>query len=315
MIAKRFIEIATMPTHEPLRKDLHGQRLPNAACVTTYSQLVSARMTLEDHVGDVIGKARKGLGIELEKVAEAAGLSADCYARFEEEGTLEELPDFDKVGVLLGLVPDKLATIATGWIPRAADLKENKTIRQITTNEEMEVHCYLAWDAETREAALFDTGWSPEPILKEIQEHGLSLKHLFITHTHHDHIAALTPVRKLFPEVELHSSSPNAPEQQRNHPDQFVELGALQINVRETPGHADDGATYVIDNFPRFAPKVAVVGDAIFAGSIGGAPNNYQLAREKVQSEILSLSAETIICPGHGPITTVAEQHVVNPFF
>ena len=71
----------------------------------------------------------------------------------------------------------------------------------------------------------------------------------------------------------------------------------------------------MIDNFPGFAPKVAVVGDAIFAGSMGGAPNHYQLAREKVQSAILSLSAETILCPGHGPITTVAEQHVVNPFF
>ena len=59
----------------------------------------------------------------------------------------------------------------------------------------------------------------------------------------------------------------------------------------------------------------AIVGDAIFAGSMGGAPNHYQLAREKVQSEILSLPAETILCPGHGPITTVAEQLSVNPFF
>jgi hypothetical protein len=48
---------------------------------------------------------------------------------------------------------------------------------------------------------------------------------------------------------------------------------------------------------------------------MGGAPSHYQLAREKVQSEILSLSAETILCPGHGPITTVAEQLTVNPFF
>ena len=179
----------------------------------------------------------------------------------------------------------------------------------------MEVHCYLVWDAATREAALFDTGWSAEPILALLQENELTLKHLFITHTHHDHIAALTPVREQFPDVALHSSSPNAPEAQRNQPGQVVELGGLQITSRETPGHADDGATYVVENFPGFAPKVAMVGDAIFAGSMGGAPSHYQLAREKVQSEIMSLSAETILCPGHGPITTVAEQLVVNPFF
>ena len=272
-------------------------------------------MTLEDHAGDVVGKARKGLGVSPEQVTEAGGFTAESYAKFEQDGTYDELPDLVKIGELLHLNPDKLATIISGWHPRAADLEANKTVRQITTNEGMEVHCYLLWDAATREAALFDTGWSAEPILALLQENELTLKHLFITHTHHDHIAAMTPIRKQFPDLALHSSSPNAPEEQRNQPGQAVELGGLQITSRETPGHADDGVTYVIDNFPGFAPKVAMVGDAIFAGSMGGAPSHYQLAREKVQSEILSLSAETILCPGHGPTTTVAEQLLVNPFF
>ncbi len=272
-------------------------------------------MTLEDHAGDVVGKARKGLGISPGQIAEAGGFTAEGYGRFEEDGTFDELPDFEKIGALLHLNPSKLATIATGWRPRAADLDANKTVRQITTNEGMEVHCYLVWDDATREAALFDTGWSADPILALLQENELTLKRLFITHTHHDHVAALTPIRKQFPDLALHSSSPNAPKGQRNQPGQVVELGSLQITSRETPGHADDGVTYVIDNFPGFAPKMAMVGDAIFAGSMGGAPSHYQLAREKVQSEILSLSAETILCPGHGPITTVAEQLTVNPFF
>ncbi len=272
-------------------------------------------MTLEDHAGDVVGKARKGLAVASGQVADAGGLSAESYASFEEHGTFDELPDLEKIGELLHLDPHKLATIATGWRPRAADLEANKTVRQITTNEGMEVHCYLVWDAATRESALFDTGWSDKPILTLLQENDLTLTHLFITHTHHDHVAALTSIRKQFPDVALHSSSPNAPDKQRNQPGQVVELGGLQITSRETPGHAEDGVTYVIDNFPGFAPKVAMVGDAIFAGSMGGAPSHYQLAREKVQSEILSLSAETILCPGHGPITTVAEQLTVNPFF
>ena len=272
-------------------------------------------MTLEDHAGDVVGKARKGLDVAPGQVAEAAGLNDENYVRFEEHGTFDELPDLVKIGELLHLNPDKLATIISGWYPRAADLEANKTVRQITTNEGMEVHCYLVWDAATREAALFDTGWSDEPILALLQENELTLTHLFITHTHHDHVAAMTPIRKQFPDLALNSSSPNAPEEQRNQPGQIVELGGLQITSRETPGHADDGATYVVDNFPGFAPKVAMVGDAIFAGSMGGAPDHYQLAREKVQSEILSLSAETLLCPGHGPVTTVAEQLTVNPFF
>ena len=272
-------------------------------------------MILEDHAGDVVGKARKGLGIDPAQVAKAIGMNDEQYSNFEEYGTYDELPDMAKVGELLQLNPDKLLTILSGWYPRAASLEANKTVRQITTNEGMEVHCYLVWDTASGEAGLFDTGWSAEPIVTLLNENNLTLKHLFITHTHHDHIGALTPLRKQFPDAALHSSSPNAPDDQRNKPGQVTELGSLQITTRETPGHADDGVTYVIDNFPSFAPKVAIVGDAIFAGSMGGAPDHYQLAREKVQSEILSLSAETLLCPGHGPVTTVAEQNAVNPFF
>jgi hypothetical protein len=198
-------------------------------------------MTLEDHAGDVVGKARKGLGVSPGQIAKAGGFTAESYGRFEEDGTFDELPDFEKIGELLHLDAHKLATIATGWRPRAADLDANKTVRQITTNEGMEVHCYLVWDDATREAALFDTGWSAAPILALLQENELTLKRLFITHTHHDHVAALTPIRKQFPDLALHSSSPNAPEGQRNQPGRVVELGSLQITSRETPGHAKSG--------------------------------------------------------------------------
>ena len=63
------------------------------------------------------------------------------------------------------------------------------------------------------------------------------------------------------------------------------------------------------------APAVAVVGDAIFAGSMGKDFNTPELAREKVREEILSLPSETLICPGHGPLTTVGEELENNPFF
>ena len=78
-------------------------------------------MTLEDHAGDVVCKARKGLGISPGQIAEAGGFTAEGYSRFEEDGTFDELPDFEKIGALIHLNPSKLTTIATGWRPRAAD--------------------------------------------------------------------------------------------------------------------------------------------------------------------------------------------------
>ena len=117
---------------------------------------------------------------------------------------------------------------------------------------------------------------------------------------HGDHVAAIGEVRKQWPAIQLHANNSGAPEKNRVREGEALAVGDLRVTPRFTPGHAEDGVTYVIESWPEDAPAAAVVGDAIFAGSMGGAPNHYQLAREKVQSAILSLSAETILCPGHG---------------
>jgi glyoxylase-like metal-dependent hydrolase (beta-lactamase superfamily II) len=58
-----------------------------------------------------------------------------------------------------------------------------------------------------------------------------------------------------------------------------------------------------------------VVGDAIFAGSMGGARELADLAKRKIRDQIFSLPEESLICPGHGPVTTVGEEKEHNPFF
>jgi glyoxylase-like metal-dependent hydrolase (beta-lactamase superfamily II) len=113
----------------------------------------------------------------------------------------------------------------------------------------------------------------------------------------------------------LHSGSKNAPVDQRNKPSEIIHLGGLRITHRETPGHAEDGVTYIVGNWQEDAPHVALVGDAIFAGSIGRGNQSWDLARQKVREQILRLPLETLLCPGHGPLTTVAEEKEHNPFF
>jgi glyoxylase-like metal-dependent hydrolase (beta-lactamase superfamily II) len=90
------------------------------------------------------------------------------------------------------------------------------------------------------------------------------------------------------------------------------QVGALTIETRLTWGHADGGVTYVVRGLPR---PVAIVGDAIFAGSMGGGKVSYVDALRTTRDEILSLSDDTILAPGHGPLTTVAEENAHNPFF
>lgn len=275
-----------------------------------------ARMNLEDNLGDIIRKGRMAVNASVEVAATTAGISVAELSALEESGNFSKLPDFIALAGAIGLDGKKLEGIANGWLPSEKDLDTWHELRVFTTSQGgITVNCYLIWDEVSREAALFDTGWGAEPILKTIEENNLQLKHLFITHTHEDHIAALAAVREKFPKVKLHSNTKTAPVDQRNRANDFVHLGSLRITNRDTPGHAEDGVTYIIGNWADDAPHVAIVGDAIFSGSIGRGNQSWNLAKQKVREQILTLPPDTLICPGHGPLTTVAEEKAHNPFF
>lgn len=275
-------------------------------------------VTLEDSLGDILRKARISVSATLESVAAAAGLTTTDYEKLEETGRTSKAIPYQAVARLLTLDAKKLERIHSGWLPATVDLSLWRELRVLTTadpEDGMKVHAYLIWDEVTREAALFDTGFEVDLIQKVINENQLQLKHIFITHSHGDHVAALAPLRALHPKARLHSSSKAAPAEARNRANDFINLGSLRITNRDTPGHAEDGVTYVVGNWPEDASHVAIVGDAIFAGSIGGARDQLELARAKVREQIFSLPAETLICPGHGPLTTVGEEKSNNPWF
>jgi glyoxylase-like metal-dependent hydrolase (beta-lactamase superfamily II) len=273
-------------------------------------------MNLEDHLGDILRKGRAARIVDASVAAQAAGLTLGEWNALEESGQLPKPINFAAVGAAIGLDGAKLERIAKGWTPATPDLSLWREFRQITTvSDGLAVHCYLAWDEVSREAALFDTGWDAAPVLQLIEENGLVLRHLFLTHLHQDHVAGMAAVREKFPKLHLHTSSATAPPQHRNRANDFLHLGSLRLTNRDTPGHAEEGVTYIIGNWPDDAPHVAIVGDAIFAGSIGRGNQSWDLARQKVREQILSLPPQTLLAPGHGPLTTVGEEKANNPFF
>jgi hydroxyacylglutathione hydrolase len=273
-------------------------------------------MNLEDHLGDIIRKARAMSGISAASAARVAGLSEPELDSLESCGTPPRKIDFSTLAPLIGLNQAKLERIAQGWLPEKRDITLWRELHQISTTEHGNtVHCYLVWDEATREAAVFDTGWDGAPVLKMVEKNQLQLKHVFITHTHPDHMGGLTKIREAFPKIFLHTDSKGAPPQHKNRRNDCIHLGSLRITNRETPGHADDGVTYIVGNWPEDVPHVAIVGDAIFAGSMGNGKGAWDLAKQKVRDQILTLPTDTLICPGHGPVTTVEEEKAHNPFF
>jgi glyoxylase-like metal-dependent hydrolase (beta-lactamase superfamily II) len=89
------------------------------------------------------------------------------------------------------------------------------------------------------------------------------------------------------------------------------QIGSLRIEAIPTPGHAPGGITWFATGL---AHPVAFTGDALFAGSMGGADSHWQAALDSLRLKILALPDDTILCPGHGPLTTVAWEKKHNPF-
>jgi hydroxyacylglutathione hydrolase len=272
-------------------------------------------MSLEDHIGDVCRKARLQTQTPIAEAAALAGLSEAHLKEWETEGEIGVVVDVAALAEGLGLDAAKSLRVAAGWVPAPVELGRWRELRMVTTVEGFGVNSFVAWDSATREAAIFDTGWFADDLFRIADENELDVRHLFITHMHGDHVAAIGDVRKCWPEIKLYSNNSGAPERNRVVPGVAMMVGGFSVTARLTPGHSEDGVTYVIEGWADGAPAVAMVGDAIFSGSMGKDFDTPELARAKVRDEILTLPGDTLLCPGHGPLTTVAEEQLNNPFF
>src|SRR5262245_10424554 len=116
-----------------------------------------ALVTLEDHLGDIVRKARQAKGVSADLAARAADLSPEQFVSLEQSGQCEKHPNLIALAELIGLHTQKLAEIASGWMPPAQDLNVWRELRVFTTTRNgITVNCYLAWDEVSREGALFD---------------------------------------------------------------------------------------------------------------------------------------------------------------
>ena len=91
-----------------------------------------------------------------------------------------------------------------------------------------------------------------------------------------------------------------------------LDLGSLSLRALLTSGHSVGGTSYLVNGL---AQPVVVVGDALFAGSMGGGVTSFTDALRNNREKLMNLPDDTIVCPGHGPISTIAEEKKANPFF
>lgn len=264
---------------------------------------------LEDNYEDILAKALRGRKLTRDGLAAQLGLDP-AAVRGLFDGEFDEATA-RHVAPVLELGAERLVAIARRTYHPVADAPEG-LLGFNTPYEDYFVNAYLVWDPHSRQAIAFDTGSDCTAMLEAARERELTIALILLTHTHRDHIMALEALKAATGATAYVSREEPTPGAEAFEPGRRFEAGALAVESRRTTGHSRGGTSYVVNGL---ATPLVVVGDALFAGSMGGGIVSYEDALANNRRELLSLAAETIVCPGHGPLTTVGQERRHNPFY
>jgi len=268
-------------------------------------------LPLEDDFNDILNKAMSGLRLTDQELARRSGVPAETIRQLC-QGKLDET-SLPRLAPALHLEAQALLRSALKlYRPRPVEMDG---LQQITTSYRgaMTVNAYLIHDPASREAAVFDTGTDAFALVDRAEALGLKTVALFLTHTHPDHVAETDALRRRLGGIPVRCGSRETlPGAEPFEPGTMFRIGGLEVETRLTWGHSAGGTTYVVRGLED---PVAVVGDALFAGSMGGGMVSYADALRTNREAIFTLPDETVLCPGHGPMSTVGQEKRHNPFF
>ena len=172
------------------------------------------------------------------------------------------------------------------------------------------INGYLVADAETRMGVFIAPGGFHEEIAVYIAEQRIELRDIFFTHGHWDHVEGLGGFTQRY---SVQSYAPAGEVPAANHNlcgGEELNVGKLRFATFSTPGHTKAAISF-------YCQDCLFSGDALFCGSVGGTAGPEQ-AREQldhVKRQLFTLPDNTLVYPGHGPMTTIAAEKYGNPFF
>ena len=181
------------------------------------------------------------------------------------------------------------------------------------------VNCYLIHEENSKSCVAIDPGGNADKVMKFLEENGLTLEAILLTHGHFDHVGAVKDLyEKTLCKVYLHTDDLMLPENLTAGPlfytheygeGDVLELAGLTIRVMHTPGHTEGSVCLLVDD-------VIFAGDTLFCHSCGRTdlPGGNPEALTASLARLKALEGDYRVMPGHNRATTLAIEREYNPF-
>jgi hydroxyacylglutathione hydrolase len=205
-------------------------------------------------------------------------------------------------------------------------------ILEMLTVGPFQENCYVIGDEETGAGALVDPGDEAARIAIAVEQTGLDISEILITHAHIDHVGAVAALAEEYScPVLMHAEAEpmlaqlptqammmglrfgKVPTVDRHIEDEeMIEVGGLQLRSLYTPGHAPGHLAFYVES-----EGLVLSGDALFSGSVGRVDlpgGSMEVLMHSIEERLLTLPDETAVYSGHGPETTIGNERAHNPF-